>query len=144
MTCCFINYYISWYCIFLFTNSIVNNTGIWFYTSIVFFFVKKLQYWNNFLYQYCQQYWYTSIVIAKYRRSICFTNHLYPIWKKHPPSLVVIIPTAAQLYFFAFRLFLFYVQRESISVWHWISGVVWKSNSNPVRVVIFRLSTILH
>ena len=35
MTCCFINYYISWYCIFLFTNSIVNNTGIWFYTSIV-------------------------------------------------------------------------------------------------------------
>ena len=33
------------------------------------FFVKKLQYWNNFLYQYCQQYWYTSIVITKYRRS---------------------------------------------------------------------------
>ena len=32
--------------------------------------VKKLQYWNNFLYQYCQQYWYTSIVIAKYRRSV--------------------------------------------------------------------------
>ena len=32
---CFINYYISWYCIFLFTNSIVNNTGIIFYTSIV-------------------------------------------------------------------------------------------------------------
>ena len=33
------------------------------------FFVKNLQYWNNFLYQYCQQYWYTSILIAKYRRS---------------------------------------------------------------------------
>ena len=33
------------------------------------FLVKNLQYWNNFLYQYCQQYWYTSIVIAKYRRS---------------------------------------------------------------------------
>ena len=41
MTCCFINYYISWYCIFLFTNSIVNNTGIWFYTSIVFFYKKN-------------------------------------------------------------------------------------------------------
>ena len=64
MTCCFINYYISWYCIFLFTNSIVNV--LYQYCN---FFVKKLQYWNNFVYQYCQQYWYTSIVIAKYRRS---------------------------------------------------------------------------
>ena len=42
------------------------------------FFVKKLQYWNNFLYQYCQQYWYTSIVIAKYRRShVCLLLFLF-------------------------------------------------------------------
>jgi hypothetical protein len=32
------------------------------------------EYWNNFLYQYCQQYWYTSIVIAKYWRSDFINN----------------------------------------------------------------------
>ena len=45
------------------------------------FFVKNLQYWNNFLYQYCQQYWYTSIVIAKYRRSVYSIIEIK--WLKH-------------------------------------------------------------
>ena len=52
MTCCFINYYPG---IAYLRTVLLTILEYDFIPVLYFFLVKKLQYWNIFLYQYCQQ-----------------------------------------------------------------------------------------